>query len=121
MSFRSLVNLLRGKKKHNNICKLCNQAIDEEKKVCFCLEQREHPDNVEVKNIINQKYDRNTLNEVIQLDRDPLRLSHFVDNIYELVEHTPLRNDLTPKTMGKLKDNMVNEICTHLEEFVKEN
>ncbi len=106
----------------NIICKICNKEIHHEKKSCDCLTKDElHPNSKEVEMKIREKYinDHNTIQQVIQIDKNPDKLLYLVTDIYDIVEKSTLNDDLTPKRLEKVKENLINEICVHIEDYIK--
>jgi hypothetical protein len=104
-------------------CKICKKKYNNDEKVCNCLIEETHPTNKETKAKIHEKYmnQQELVNQIIHIDKNPNKLVHLVNDIYEIVERTSLQEDLTPKTMAKVKENLVNQICVHLEDYIKDH
>ncbi len=104
-------------------CKICNEEFSNEDKICDCLKSRSHPNNKETDKIIKEHYiqKKELFQQVLHIDKNPEKLTHLVNDIYEIVERSSLHEDLTPKTLAKVKENLVNEICVHLEDYMKES
>jgi hypothetical protein len=114
----------RREKKDNKkllICRLCEKEITTENKKCTCLERNEHFNGREVQRILQNDYHDEEkskhIHEILQLERQPEKLTKFISRIYDVVETTRLSDDLSPKTFKKLKENAINEICMNLEHF----
>lgn len=120
----SLGSLTSFKNKLNNeiICKICNKEFNNEDKICDCLCKDElHPNSKETQLKIREKYihNSNTIHEAIHIDKNPDKLVHLITDIYDIVEKSTLKNDLTPKTLKKIEENLINEICVHIEDYIK--
>jgi hypothetical protein len=126
LSFKNLVNYVTNsvKKSKNleNCCKICLNEFKDSNRICHCLKEDIHPTNIEVKKHISENYDANKklIQDTINIDKNPEKLVQLVNDIYELIDKTPLKDDVTPKTLNKMKNNLVNEICLHLDEFIQE-
>ena len=126
LSLKNLVNFVinnvKKSKNLENCCKICLNEFKDNTRICPCLKEDIHPTNNDVKKHIAENYDNNKklIQDTIQLDKNPEKLVKFVNDIYELIEKTPLKDDVSPKTLNKMKNNLVNEICLHLDEFVQE-
>ena len=109
----------RNKNKIIDTCKICNKELKEDE-VCHCLKNNIFPNKKEVSEKIKEEYIQKeaVIKEVIHIDKNPEKLTHFVNGIYDIVEKTSLKEDLSPKSMEKVKENLVNEICIHLEEYI---
>jgi hypothetical protein len=103
-------------------CKICNREFTNKEKICHCLKSDEHPNQEETEKKIKEQYQekKELIHQVVHIDKNPEKLVHFINDIYELVERSSLHEDLTPKRMEKVNENLVNEICVHLEDFMKE-
>ena len=117
------VNSILGNKStvhHEDRCRVCKKEFKSESKICNCLIEEAHPTNRETKKKIHEKYIQNQelVHKMAHIDKNPEKLIHLVNDIYEIVERTSLQEDLTPKTMAKVKENLVNEICIHLEDYI---
>ena len=103
-------------------CKICGREFTNKEKICHCLKSDEHPSHEETEKKIKEQYQeqKELVHQIVNIDKNPEKLVHFINDIYELVERSSLHEDLSPKRMEKVKENLVNEICVHLEDFVKE-
>lgn len=120
--FKNLVNsVISLNKNKENICKICNKEFQNKEKICDCLVKDElHPNSKEVQLKIYDKYmnNNNIIHEAIHIDKNPDKLICLVNNIYDIVEKSSLNEDLTPKRLEKVNENLVNEICVHIEDFI---
>ncbi len=121
----SLGSLKNNKNKLNNDnhCKICNKEFNNENKICDCLAKDElHPDHKETEIKIHEKYihNSNVINKAIHIDKNPDKLLLLVNDIYDIVEKSTLKDDLTPKTLEKIEENLINEICVHIEDYIQE-
>ncbi len=118
-SFRHSKNKLNS----DNHCKICNKEFNNENKICDCLAKDElHPNHKETEIKIREKYihNINAIDKAIHIDKNPDKLIHLVNDIYDIVEKSTLKDDLTPKTLEKIEENLINEICVHIEDYIKE-
>jgi hypothetical protein len=129
-TFRNLVNNVislgsfRNNKEKNNICKICHKPFNNDKNICHCLKNNDlHPNNKETTNKIREKYVNNNqiINEAIHIDNNPDKLVLLINDIYDIVEKSSLNDDLTPKTLEKVKENLVNQICINIENYIKDD
>jgi hypothetical protein len=117
ISLSSFTNKLNNE----NICKICNKEFNNEDKICDCLAKDElHPNYKETELKIREKYIHNTnvIEEAIHIDKNPDKLILLVKDIYDIVEKSSLKKDLTPKTLEKIEQNLINEICVHIEDYI---
>ncbi len=122
----NMVSSFRNSKNNvisQNVCKICNKEFTNENKICDCLKKDIHPTTKETEKKIKEKYilQQELVHETIHIDKNPEKLVHLINDVYEIVERSSLHEDLTPKTMAKMKENLVNEICVHLENYVKDH
>lgn len=106
----------------NDICKICDKELNNENKICDCLSKDElHPNHKETKIKIREKYIYNNqiIQEAIHIDKNYDKLSLLVEDIYDIIEKSTLKEDLTPKTLEKSEENLINEICVHIEDYIK--
>lgn len=106
----------------DNICKICNKELSNKNESCDCLTKDElHPNFKQTELKIREKYihNRNIINEAIHIDKNPDKLVLLVNDIYDIVEKSTLNEDLTPKRLEKVKENLINEICVHIEDYIK--
>ena len=117
--FRNNKNIIESQ----NICKICNKEFINENKICDCLKKNIHPSTKETEKKIKENYilKQELVHQVIHIDKNPEKLVYLINDIYEIVERSSLHEDLTPKTMAKMKENLVNEICVNLEDYIKDN
>ncbi len=113
------------KKKDTNevyICKLCHQPLEEGEKVCHCLIQEMYPNNRQTNQMIREQYlqNRELIHSVTHLEHHPEKLVKFVEEVYQIIDKTTLKEDLSPASMAKARENLVNHLCTHLEEIIVE-
>lgn len=127
-TFTNLVNSVislgsfKNKIIFDNICKICNNEFTTENKHCDCLTKDElHPNFKETELKIREKYihNSNIINEAIHIDKNPDKLIFLVNDIYDIVEKSTLNEDLTPQRLEKVKENLINEICVHIEDYIK--
>ncbi len=121
ISFDSFKN---SKKSINeeNICKICHTEFVNENKICDCLVKDElHPDHKETKIKIYEKYIHNNeiINQAIHIDKNPEQLTILINDIYDIIEKSTLKDDLTPKRLEKAEENLINQICIHIEDYIK--
>jgi hypothetical protein len=117
-SFKNSKNKL-----NNNSCKICNKEFNNENKICDCLAKDElHPNSKEAELKIREKYinNSNIINEAIHIDKNPDKLTLLINDIYDIVEKSTLKEDLTPKSLEKVEENLINQICVHIEDYIKE-
>lgn len=117
----SVISLNKNNKNKENICRICNKEFQNEEKICHCLVKDElHPNSKEVQLKIYDKYihNNNMIHEAIHIDKNHDKLNYLVNNIYDIVEKSSLNEDLTPKRLEKVKENLVNEICIHIEDYI---
>ncbi len=128
--FRSLVNTVismssfKNKNKNNNLCKICNKAFNNDNNICDCLKNNDlHPNNKETNNKIREKYINNNqvINKIIHIETNPDKLVSLINDVYDIVEKSSLNDDLTPKTLEKVKENLVNQICINIENYIKDD
>ena len=127
-SFRSLmsgmVHNVMGKKETHpvHICKLCHQPLKVDETVCHCLINEMYPNNRETNQQIREQYlqNRDLIQSVTQLEHHPEKLVKFVEEVYHIIEKSAIKEDLSPASMAKAKENLVNHLCTHLEEIIVE-
>ncbi len=131
-TFKNLVNNMislgsfrnsKNKLNNDNCCKICNKEFNNENKICDCLAKDElHPNHKETEIKIREKYIHNidVIDKAIHIDKNPDKLIHLVNDIYDIVEKSTLKDDLTPKTLEKIEENLINEICVHIEDYIKE-
>ncbi len=118
-----VMNAMRKKDDHTlPICKLCQQHLKEGESVCHCLIEEMYPNNKVVNQQIREKYLENSelMYSASHIDQHPEKLVRFVEEVYQLVEKTAIKEDLSPASMAKAKENLVNHLCTHLEEILVE-
>jgi hypothetical protein len=130
--FKNLVNNVislgsfknsKNKLNDNNSCKICNKEFIDENKDCDCLTKDElHPDSEQTQIKIKEKYIHNSdiIHKAIHIDKNPDKLTLLVNDIYDIVEKSTLKEDLTPQRLEKVKENLINEICVHIEDYIKE-
>lgn len=127
-SFRSLmsgmVHGVMGKKGAEpvHICKLCQQPLKENENVCHCLVEEMYPNNKETNQQIREQYlqNRELIHSVTHLEHHPEKLVKFVEEVYHIIEKSAIKEDLSPASMAKAKENLVNHLCTHLEDIIVE-
>ncbi len=129
--FKNLVNSVislgsfknsKNKLNNDNYCKICNKEFINENKSCDCLAKDElHPNNKETKVKIYEKYinNKDVIHQAIHIDKNPEQLAILISDIYDIVEKSTLKEDLTPKTLEKVEENLINEICVHIEDYIK--
>ncbi len=119
----SFMNSFRGSTTHLEIkpiqCKVCDREL-KSGEICHCLKTNPHPTEKETKEKIQEQYLQKSeiVKQIAHIEKNPEQLIHLVNDIYDIVEHSSLHDDLTPTSMAKVKDNLVNEICVHLEDYV---
>ena len=117
------MNSFRGSKSNIQTlpiqCKVCNREL-KSGEICHCLQMNTHPNNKETNEKIKEQYIQKSeiVKQIAHIDKNPDQLIHLVNDIYEIVERSSLHEDLTPKSMERVKENLVNEICVHLEDYV---
>ncbi len=104
------------------ICKLCQQPLKEGENICHCLIEEMYPNNKQTNQQIREQYlqNRELIQNVTHLDQHPEKLVKFVEEVYQIIEKSALKEDLSPASMAKAKENLVNHLCTHLEDIIVE-
>jgi hypothetical protein len=127
-SFRTMMSdMMHGvmKKKSDHIkpiCKLCQQSLKDGENVCHCLIEEMYPNNKQTNQQIREQYlqNRELIQNMTNIDQHPEKLVKFVEEVYQIIEKSSLKDDLSPASMAKAKENLVNHLCTHLEEIIVE-